>query len=55
MFACCLFPEGEGAKQLKTDCSSKLSVIKLDVTSDEDALAAYDEVRKELDEQNYRE
>lgn len=54
VFACCLFPNGEGAKQLQADSSSKLSLIKLDVTSDADALAAYEEVKKELEQDNYR-
>lgn len=53
VLACCLFPEAEGAQQLKADCSPKLKLIKLDVTSDEDALAAYDVVKKELDDEDY--
>lgn len=48
VLAGCLFPYGEGAKQLKSDCSSSLRVVKMDVTSDEDIKAAYETVEKEL-------
>lgn len=54
VLACCLFPQGEGAKELSADSSSKLKIIKLDVTSDEDVEAAYAEVEDELKEKNYR-
>lgn len=49
VLACCLFPNGDGAKQLSADCSSKLKIIKLDVTSDEDVERAYECVEKELE------
>lgn len=55
VLACCLFPDGSGAKQLKGDCSNQLKIIKLDVTSDADVEAAYSEVEKELEETKYRE
>lgn len=54
VYACCLFPSGEGAKQLKQDCSSLLQVVKLDVTSDEDAAAAYKTVERDLELADYR-
>lgn len=54
VIACCLFPEGSGAKQLKAESSSKLTIVKLDVTSDKDVNAAYAEVEKELETENYR-
>lgn len=53
VFACCLFPQGSGAKQLEADCSKRLRVIKMDVTSNDDVDAAYDEVEKELASSNY--
>lgn len=55
VIACCLFPTGAGAKQLKADCSSLLKIVKLDVTSDKDVDAAYEDVEKELDATDYRE
>lgn len=48
VLAGCLFAQGEGAKQLKADCSSRLKIVKLDVTSDEEVEAAYRVVEKEL-------
>lgn len=54
VFACCLFEDGQGAKDLVSDCSSKLKIVKLDVTSDEDAEQAYEVVKEELDKTNYR-
>lgn len=49
VLACCLFPDGSGAKELKAECSSKLSIIKLDVTSDKEVEAAYQEVESQLE------
>lgn len=54
VIACCLFPTGAGAKQLRADCSSLLKIVKLDVTSDKDVDAAYEDVEKELNATNYR-
>lgn len=54
VLACCLFPQGQGAKELQAECSSKLKIIKLDVTSDKDVEKAYIEVEDELKEKNYR-
>ena len=54
VLACCLFPDGSGAKQLKADCSSQLKIIKLDVTSDKDVDAAYEVVEEELESTKYR-
>lgn len=54
MLACCLFENGLGAKELSEDCSSKLKIIKLDVTSDKDVESAYIEVEKELQATNSR-
>jgi len=51
VFACCLFPLGEGAQKLKAECSSRLRIIKMDVTSDEDVEEAYQEVEEELGRQ----
>lgn len=48
VFACCLFPDESGAKTLEAECSSKLRIVKLDVTSDDDAEAAYQVVEKDL-------
>lgn len=53
VLACCLFPDGSGAKQLKEDSSPLLSIIKLDVTSDKDVEEAYEKVEKELNSSNY--
>lgn len=53
VLACCLFPKDEGAMQLKSDCSSKLKIIKLDVTKDKDAEEAYEIVKKELEDTGY--
>jgi len=51
VFACCLFPQGSGAKQLTADCSSKLRIVKLDVTSDEDVDAAYEHIKQGLSDE----
>lgn len=55
VYACCLFPLGEGAQKLKSECSSQLKLIKLDVTSDEDVDEAYETVREDLEECGKRE
>ncbi|XP_037094217.1 17-beta-hydroxysteroid dehydrogenase type 6-like [Pollicipes pollicipes] len=40
VFAGCLFPDGEGARTLQRDCSSSLTVVACDVTSQEQVAAA---------------
>src|SRR5687767_4910080 len=40
VYAGCLFPSGEGAKCLQRECSNRLTIVKLDVTKDEDVIAA---------------
>lgn len=35
VYAGCLFPDGDGAKDLKNSCSSRLRIVQLDVTNDE--------------------
>ena len=40
VYAGCLNPSGEGAKQLKKDASNNLKVIRLDVTKEEDVVRA---------------
>ncbi|XP_038066060.1 D-beta-hydroxybutyrate dehydrogenase, mitochondrial-like [Patiria miniata] len=35
VFAGCLFERGEGARRLKAECSGKLQVVQMDVTSDQ--------------------
>lgn len=54
VYACCLFPAGDNAKQLKADCSGLLQIIKLDVTSDADVEAAYKKVERDLELSDYR-
>lgn len=55
VLACCLIPDGAGAKQLKSDCSDKLRIYKLDVTSDKDVAAAYEQVERDLETSDCRE
>lgn len=49
VFAGCLFPQGEGAKSLQLNASSRLHIVPLDVTKDEDFQKAVDYVRRNLD------
>lgn len=53
VYACCLFENGPGAKQLESDCSSRLTILKLDVTSDKDVDLVYRRVEKDLEESGY--
>lgn len=53
VLAGCLFLEGEGAKQLLKDCSSRLRIVKLDVTSDSDVNQAYKVVEDEMKSTNH--
>ncbi|KAI1286917.1 17-beta-hydroxysteroid dehydrogenase type 6 [Halotydeus destructor] len=48
VFAGCLFPDRDGAQSLKKKASNRLTVIKLDVTSDEDVFAARATVDKAI-------
>lgn len=50
VIACCLFPDQPGAKQLKSDCSDRLSIYKLDVTKDSDVDNIYEPIERELTE-----
>lgn len=54
VYACCLFPDGDGAKQLEADCSALLQVVKLDVTSDADVDEASKRVGLDLEQSAYR-
>ncbi|XP_077518245.1 short-chain dehydrogenase/reductase family 9C member 7-like [Amblyomma americanum] len=49
VFAGCLFPQGEGAQSLQLKASTKLHVVPLNVTKDEDFRRAVDYVRRHLD------
>ncbi|XP_049854286.1 estradiol 17-beta-dehydrogenase 2-like [Schistocerca gregaria] len=48
VFAGCLFPEGSGACRLAADCSSRLRVLPLDVTSDQQVADAVASVQAAL-------
>ncbi|KAL4234280.1 (2R 3R)-2 [Mactra antiquata] len=48
VFAGCLYPDGEGAKKLKSESSKRLHIVPLDVASDESVLKAHDFVVKHL-------
>lgn len=48
VFACCLFPEGEGARKLQEECSDNVIVVPLDVTKDDQVLDAVNKVKAEL-------
>lgn len=50
VFAGCLFPNGDGARQLKKLSSSKLHIVGIDVTKDEDFRLAFAYVRDNLGE-----
>lgn len=50
VFAACLLPEEKGAKNLVSECSSRLKVIKVDVTRDEDVAEAKQIVESNLPE-----
>lgn len=53
VYACCLFKDGPGAKLLESDCSSRLKILRMDVTSDEDVGLAYKQVEQDLEETSY--
>ncbi|PRD23725.1 UNVERIFIED_CONTAM: Hsd17b2 [Trichonephila clavipes] len=48
VFATCLFPDGEGAMELKKSCSQRLRVLHLDVTKDDSVKEATQFVEQNL-------
>ncbi|KAM4560007.1 D-beta-hydroxybutyrate dehydrogenase, mitochondrial [Odontesthes bonariensis] len=50
VFAGCLFPEGAGAQSLARESSSRLKILKLDVTSERDVQQAKKMIQKSLPE-----
>nr|CAD7596810.1 unnamed protein product [Timema genevievae] len=46
VYAGCLMPEGAGAKELKSDTSSKLHIVPLDVTKEKDVKQAVEYVKE---------
>jgi NAD(P)-dependent dehydrogenase (short-subunit alcohol dehydrogenase family) len=48
VFAGCLFPEGAGAKELKSTCSDQLHVLNLDVTREDHIENAAKNVKNSL-------
>ncbi|XP_035225767.1 estradiol 17-beta-dehydrogenase 2-like [Stegodyphus dumicola] len=48
VFACCLFPMGEGAIELQNSCSKRLHVLELDVTNDDSVKKALMYVKENL-------
>ncbi|KAG8184948.1 hypothetical protein JTE90_011080 [Oedothorax gibbosus] len=48
IFACCLFPSGEGALELQKTCSKKLKVLELNVTSDDSVKKVLKSVEESL-------
>ncbi|KAG7465744.1 hypothetical protein MATL_G00156740 [Megalops atlanticus] len=50
VFAGCLFPDGDGARNLVQECSSRMKVLKLDVTKDEDVASAKEFIQSNLPE-----
>ncbi|PSN41217.1 hypothetical protein C0J52_04192 [Blattella germanica] len=48
VYAGCLFPEGEGAAQLRKTCSNRLKILKMDVTNDEQVQNAVQTVSSSL-------
>lgn len=49
VYAGCLFASSKNAQQLQAQCSQRLRVVQLDVTSDEQCERAYDFVSEQLD------
>ena len=49
VFAGCLNSKGLGAENLRTEASSKLVIIQMDVTKDDDVLAAVETVKKHIE------
>lgn len=50
VFAGCLMPDGEGARSLKEESSSRLTIVSVDVTQDDKVRAAYKKVEDDLAE-----
>lgn len=48
VFATCLFPTGDGAQELRKNCSKRLEVFGLDVRSDESVAEARKYVEEHL-------
>ena len=54
VFACCLFPEGDGAKDLKRKVTVKnaLTIIPMDVTKEEDIVSSHEIVKSFLEDKS---
>ncbi|XP_064630840.1 D-beta-hydroxybutyrate dehydrogenase, mitochondrial-like isoform X2 [Lineus longissimus] len=48
VIACCMFPDKGGADDLRRKCSSRLHILRLDVTSNEDVNAAVKYVKDKI-------
>ncbi|RWS13694.1 retinol dehydrogenase 3-like protein [Dinothrombium tinctorium] len=48
VYAGCLFPEGDGANQLRSECADNLHIVKLDVTKDDEIYKAAQEVKESI-------
>ena len=48
VFAGCLDKDGEGAKNLRENCSERTHVLQMDITSDEQVAAAVKFIEKNL-------
>ncbi|XP_045171485.2 D-beta-hydroxybutyrate dehydrogenase, mitochondrial-like [Mercenaria mercenaria] len=46
VFAGCLNEKGDGARQLKSDCSKRLHIVEIDVTKEESVSSAFQYVKK---------
>ncbi|KAJ9589398.1 hypothetical protein L9F63_017377 [Diploptera punctata] len=53
VYAGCLFSEGEGASQLKKDCSKKLHIVQIDVTKHDQVSAAVKYVTSSLNDKSF--
>ncbi|XP_063225423.1 17-beta-hydroxysteroid dehydrogenase type 6-like isoform X2 [Bacillus rossius redtenbacheri] len=53
VYAGCLFPEGAGAAQLKAAASSRLHIVPLDVTRDEDVRKAVEYVKQTIGDKKF--
>lgn len=45
VYAACLDPDSEGPRKLKTSCSTKLKIVQMDVTNDEDVNSVVEEIK----------
>ncbi|KAK8753854.1 hypothetical protein OTU49_017301, partial [Cherax quadricarinatus] len=48
VYAGCLVPEGDGARSLLQEASSKLKVLRVDVTKDDEVRAAYKTIEHDM-------